>query len=92
MNTAKKISGVAIAAAAATMFALAPMSATAGGHKAGKCTGINSIAAKEHLPVQRLLLPVLVKTPAKDRAGLKLPKLNVKTKAVNSRVNHQINF
>ncbi len=42
MNTAKKISGVALAATAATMFALAPMNATAGGHKAGKCIGINS--------------------------------------------------
>ncbi len=42
MITAKKISGVALAATAATLFALAPMSATAGSHKAGKCTGINS--------------------------------------------------
>ncbi|MCK5662263.1 MAG: hypothetical protein KAI17_02205 [Thiotrichaceae bacterium] len=42
MITAKKISGVALAAAAATMFALAPMSATAGSHKSVKCTGINS--------------------------------------------------
>ena len=42
MNTAKKISGVALAAAAPTMFAIAPMNATAAEHKAGKCTGINS--------------------------------------------------
>ncbi len=42
MNTAKKISGVALAAAAATMFALAPMSASAASNKAGKCIGINS--------------------------------------------------
>ena len=41
MNTAKKISGVALAAAAATMFAVAPMNATAGAHKAGKCIGVN---------------------------------------------------
>jgi len=42
MITAKKISGVALAAAAATMFAVAPMNASAAGHKAGKCVGINS--------------------------------------------------
>ncbi len=42
MNTAKKISGVALAAAAATMFAVAPMNVAAGGHKAGKCVGANS--------------------------------------------------
>ena len=41
MITAKKISGVALAAAAATMFAFAPMSATAG-EKSVKCSGINS--------------------------------------------------
>ena len=40
MNTAKKISGVALAAAAATMFAVAPMSASAGAK--GKCVGGNS--------------------------------------------------
>jgi hypothetical protein len=42
MNTAKKISGVALAAAAATMFAMAPMTVSAGSHSAGKCIGINS--------------------------------------------------
>jgi hypothetical protein len=42
MNTAKKISGVALAAAAATMFAIAPMNASAGAHSAGKCIGGNS--------------------------------------------------
>lgn len=42
MNTAKKISGVALAAAAATMFAIAPMNVSAAAHKAGKCTGANS--------------------------------------------------
>ena len=41
MNTAKKISGVALAAAAATMFAVAPMNVAADGHKAGKCIGGN---------------------------------------------------
>lgn len=41
MNTVKKISGVALAAAAATMFAMAPMSVSAG-EKSGKCFGINS--------------------------------------------------
>jgi len=42
MNTAKKISGVALAAAAATMFAVAPMNVSAGAHMAGKCIGGNS--------------------------------------------------
>lgn len=42
MITAKKISGVALAAAAATMFTLAPMNASAAAHKAGKCVGANS--------------------------------------------------
>jgi hypothetical protein len=41
MNTVKKISGVALAAAAATLFAIAPMSASAG-EKAGKCFNVNS--------------------------------------------------
>jgi len=41
MNTAKKTTGVALAAAAAAMFAIAPMSATAG-EKAGKCFNVNS--------------------------------------------------
>ena len=40
MNTAKKISGVALAAAAATMFAVAPMNASA--MEKGKCVGGNS--------------------------------------------------
>ena len=42
MNTAKKISGVALAAAAATMFAVAPMSGAVAGEKAGKCFNVNS--------------------------------------------------
>lgn len=42
MITAKKISGVALAAAAAAMFATAPMNVSAGAHKEGKCVGINS--------------------------------------------------
>ena len=41
MNTAKKISGIALAAAAATIFAVAPMSASAGSEK-GKCFDVNS--------------------------------------------------
>jgi len=40
MNTAKKISGVALAATAATMFAVAPMSVSAG--ESGKCFDVNS--------------------------------------------------
>jgi uncharacterized membrane protein len=40
MNTAKKISGVALAATAATLFAIAPMNASA--MKSGKCVGGNS--------------------------------------------------
>jgi len=41
MITVKKTTGVALAAAAATMFAVAPMSVTAG-EKAGKCFNVNS--------------------------------------------------
>ena len=41
MNTAKKTTGVALAAAAAAMFAVAPMSASAA-ETAGKCFNINS--------------------------------------------------
>ena len=40
MNTAKKISGFALAAAAATMFSVAPMNASA--MDSGKCIGGNS--------------------------------------------------
>lgn len=40
MSTAKKISGVALAAAAATMFAMAPVSTSAS--ESGKCFNINS--------------------------------------------------
>lgn len=42
MISAKKVSGVTLAAAAATLFAVAPMSANAAAHKAGKCFGANS--------------------------------------------------
>ena len=42
MSTAKKLSGVALAAAAATLFAVAPMNASAGAHVKGKCIGGNS--------------------------------------------------
>ena len=41
MITAKKTTGVALAAAAATMFAVAPMSASAG-EVTGKCFNVNS--------------------------------------------------
>jgi hypothetical protein len=41
MNTAKKLSGVALAAAAATMFAMAPIS-TASAGESGKCFNVNS--------------------------------------------------
>ena len=41
MITAKKTTGVAIAAAAAAMFAIAPMSVSAG-EVAGKCFNVNS--------------------------------------------------
>lgn len=41
MITAKKTTGVAIAAAAAAMFAVAPMSASAG-EATGKCFNVNS--------------------------------------------------
>ena len=44
MNTAKKISGVALAAAAATMFAVAPISVSAG--ESGKCYDVNSCKGK----------------------------------------------
>ena len=40
MITAKKISGFALAAAAAAMFAIAPMNVSAG--ESGKCYGVNS--------------------------------------------------
>jgi hypothetical protein len=42
MNTAKKFSGIALAAAAATMFAMAPISASAGSTDTGKCFNVNS--------------------------------------------------
>ena len=41
MPTAKKTTGVALAAAAAAMFTIAPMNATAA-EKAGKCFNVNS--------------------------------------------------
>ena len=41
MITAKKTIGIALAATAAAMFAVAPMSASAG-EKGGKCSNINS--------------------------------------------------
>jgi len=40
MSSVKKVSGVALAAAAATMFAMAPIGASAG--ESGKCFNINS--------------------------------------------------
>ena len=46
MNTAKKVTGVALAAAAATMFAVAPVTTVSAGEKAGKCYNVN--ACKGH--------------------------------------------
>ena len=45
MSTAKTLTGIALATAAAAMFALAPVSATAG-DKTVKCMGVN--ACKGH--------------------------------------------
>ncbi|MCP4432876.1 MAG: hypothetical protein GY806_18040 [Gammaproteobacteria bacterium] len=42
MKTAKKVSGVALAAAAAAIFATAPMSGAIAGEKSGKCFNVNS--------------------------------------------------
>ncbi len=42
MNTAKKMTGFALAATAAAMFAMAPMNVSAGSDKSGKCYGVNS--------------------------------------------------
>lgn len=42
MNTARKVSGVALAAAAATMFAVAPISGAIAAEKKGKCFNVNS--------------------------------------------------
>jgi len=42
MNTARKTSGFALAAAAATMLATAPMGAVHAGADKGKCVGGNS--------------------------------------------------
>ncbi len=41
MSTVKKTTGIALAMTAATLFAIAPISAQAGSH-AGKCMGANS--------------------------------------------------
>jgi hypothetical protein len=42
MQTAKKISGIALAATAATLFSIAPMNAGAAAHETVKCVGGNS--------------------------------------------------
>lgn len=42
MSTAKKVTGIALAATAATLFSVAPMNATAAAHMAGKCVGGNA--------------------------------------------------
>ncbi len=43
MNSVKKVSGVTLAAAAAAMFSMAPMMASAAGHaEVGKCHAGNS--------------------------------------------------
>ncbi len=41
-QSAKKVTGAALAVTAAALFSVAPMNASAGGHKPGKCFGINS--------------------------------------------------
>ncbi len=41
-QSAKKVTGAALAVTAAALFSVAPMNASAGGHKGGKCFGINS--------------------------------------------------
>ncbi len=41
-QTAKKVTGAALAVTAAALFSVAPMNANAAAHKAGKCFGINS--------------------------------------------------
>jgi uncharacterized membrane protein len=44
MKTAKKLSGVALAATAATLLSVAPLNVSASGHDhaSGKCVGANS--------------------------------------------------
>jgi len=42
MKIATKLNGLAIAAAAAAVFAMAPLSATAGDAKTGHCMGANA--------------------------------------------------
>lgn len=46
MNTVKKLSGVTLAAAAAAMFAVAPMGSAVAGEKEGKCFNVNSCKGK----------------------------------------------
>ena len=46
MSKAKKVTGVALAAAAATLFSVAPVSGVHAGEKAGKCYNVN--ACKGH--------------------------------------------
>lgn len=46
MNSAKKVSGVALAAAAATLFAVAPMGNVSTAQETGKCYDVN--ACKGH--------------------------------------------
>lgn len=43
---AKKVTGFALAATAAAMFATAPMAVSAGAHAKGQCSGVN--ACKGH--------------------------------------------
>ena len=46
MNTSKKLTGLALAAAAATMFATAPMSASADEYTPVGCMGVNACKGK----------------------------------------------
>jgi hypothetical protein len=48
MKPANKISGVALAATAATLFAVAPMNVTASSHSTGKCMGGNSCKGQSY--------------------------------------------
>jgi len=46
MKTASKLTGIALASAAAAMFAMAPVTATAGGTSKGHCVGVNACKGK----------------------------------------------
>jgi len=46
MNTTRKLTGIALATAAAAMFAGAPVSASAGDTAEGHCIGVNACKGK----------------------------------------------